>query len=237
MDWNTDSTVPFVPPPGSSLSFFYNYNNYDYSGIEASEGALAETQQRLLPVIDDDPNKINNGKDHRDKKKAKNKKNKLTSNQVDALERSFHEEIKLDPERKMKLSAELGLQPRQVAVWFQNRRTRWKTKQLEQDYDVLKQENQKLQDEVMTLKEKLKEKGDCRTQAFGDETVESPLEGLGWREIEGYNPYPSCYNQQGTTSSTQQAAEGYINSSFIVEDFDSVSLHQECHWPELPYYP
>lgn len=120
-------------------------------GIEASEAALGETQQRLLPVVDDETNKINNGKDYREKKKTKNKKNKLTSNQVDALERSFHEEIKLDPERKMKLSAELGLQPRQVAVWFQNRRTRWKTKQLEHSYDVLKQENQKLQEEVSLM--------------------------------------------------------------------------------------
>lgn len=91
--------------------------------------------------------------------------------------------------------------------------------------------------QVMVLKEKLKEKSDCRTQTFGDETVESPLEGLGWREIEGYKPYPNSHNQQGSTSSIQQAAEGCDHSSFIVEDFDSVSLHQECHWPELPYYP
>ncbi|KAG5080691.1 hypothetical protein JHK86_004756 [Glycine max] len=55
----------------------------------------------------------------------------------------------------MKLLRELGLQPRQIAVWFQNRRTRWKTKQLEQLYDVLKHqydvvsnEKQKLQEEV-----------------------------------------------------------------------------------------
>ncbi|KAL9257982.1 Homeobox-leucine zipper protein ATHB-16-like protein [Drosera capensis] len=66
------------------------------------------------------------------------KQRRLSVNQVKALEKSFEVENKLEPERKVKLAQELGLQPRQVAVWFQNRRARWKTKQLERDYGVLK---------------------------------------------------------------------------------------------------
>lgn len=66
------------------------------------------------------------------------KKRRLSVDQVKALEKNFDVENKLDPERKVKLAQELGLQPRQVAVWFQNRRARWKTKQLERDYGVLK---------------------------------------------------------------------------------------------------
>lgn len=54
------------------------------------------------------------------------------------LEKSFEEENKLEPDRKSQLAKKLDLQPRQVAVWFQNRRARWKTKQLERDYNVLK---------------------------------------------------------------------------------------------------
>ncbi|KAL9671263.1 hypothetical protein QQ045_008831 [Rhodiola kirilowii] len=66
------------------------------------------------------------------------KKRRLSLHQVKALEKNFEVENKLEPERKVKLAQELGLQPRQVAVWFQNRRARWKTKQLERDYGVLK---------------------------------------------------------------------------------------------------
>lgn len=84
------------------------------------------------------------------------KKKRLTNDQLESLESCFQEEIKLDPDRKMKLAKELGLQPRQIAVWFQNRRARWKNKQLERLYDSLKQEfdvvsreKQKLQEEVI----------------------------------------------------------------------------------------
>ncbi|ONK76835.1 uncharacterized protein A4U43_C02F320 [Asparagus officinalis] len=66
------------------------------------------------------------------------KKRRLTSTQVQFLEKSFEIENKLEPERKIQLAKDLGLQPRQVAIWFQNRRARWKTKQIEKDYEVLK---------------------------------------------------------------------------------------------------
>lgn len=97
------------------------------------------------------------------------KKRRLTSEQVQFLERNFEVENKLEPERKVQLAKELGLQPRQVAIWFQNRRARFKTKQLEKDYGVLKasydrlkgdyeslvQENDKLKAEVNSLESKL----------------------------------------------------------------------------------
>ncbi|XVE67948.1 hypothetical protein DITRI_Ditri09bG0028800 [Diplodiscus trichospermus] len=100
------------------------------------------------------------------------KKRRLKSEQVHLLEKSFEAENKLEPERKTQLAKKLGLQPRQVAVWFQNRRARWKTKQLERDYDLLKSsydsllssydsivnENEKLKSEVASLKEKLQAK-------------------------------------------------------------------------------
>nr|GMD54785.1 homeobox-leucine zipper protein HAT5 [Ipomoea batatas] len=87
------------------------------------------------------------------------KKRRLSPEQVHLLEKSFEEENKLEPERKSQLAHKLGLQPRQVAVWFQNRRARWKTKQLERDYDQLKSSYESLlsdYDSILKEKEKLK---------------------------------------------------------------------------------
>ncbi|KAF8093862.1 hypothetical protein N665_0376s0009 [Sinapis alba] len=96
------------------------------------------------------------------------KKRRLNMEQVKTLEKNFELGNKLEPERKMQLARALGLQPRQIAIWFQNRRARWKTKQLEKDYDTLKRQfdslkaenvllqthNQKLQAEIMSLKKR-----------------------------------------------------------------------------------
>ncbi|XP_077222583.1 homeobox-leucine zipper protein HAT5-like [Tasmannia lanceolata] len=101
------------------------------------------------------------------------KKRRLTPEQVHLLEKSFEVENKLEPERKSQLAKKLGLQQRQVAIWFQNRRARWKTKQLEKDYALLKSsydsllsdydqintENEKLKSEVVDLTEKVQVKG------------------------------------------------------------------------------
>ncbi|GJN16244.1 hypothetical protein PR202_gb03290 [Eleusine coracana subsp. coracana] len=103
---------------------------------------------------------------------APEKKRRLTPEQVQMLERSFEEDNKLEPERKTELARHLGMAPRQVAVWFQNRRARWKTKQLETDFDRLKAaydalaadhqgllaDNDRLRAQVTSLTEKLQGK-------------------------------------------------------------------------------
>ncbi|XP_073114959.1 homeobox-leucine zipper protein HAT5-like [Elaeis guineensis] len=107
------------------------------------------------------------------------KKRRLTADQVELLEENFALDNKLELERKIQLAKDLGLQPRQVAIWFQNRRARLKTKQMEKDYEVLKssydvlkadyenllEEKEKLKAEVLFLTDKLCkwEKGDLET--------------------------------------------------------------------------
>ncbi|KAG1367595.1 homeobox-leucine zipper protein HAT5 [Cocos nucifera] len=107
------------------------------------------------------------------------KKRRLAVDQVELLEKNFALDNKLELERKIQLAKDLGLQPRQVAIWFQNRRARLKTKQMEKDYGVLKssydvlkadyenllEEKEKLKAEVLFLSGKLCkwEKGDLET--------------------------------------------------------------------------
>ncbi|CAL0329166.1 unnamed protein product [Lupinus luteus] len=98
------------------------------------------------------------------KKKKKEKKKRLTIGQVESLERVFQEGIKLEPDKKMKLSKELGLEPRQIAIWFQNRRARWKVNQLKHHFDVIMKENQKLHQEVMNLKAMMRDQTSIRKQ-------------------------------------------------------------------------
>ncbi|THG21000.1 homeobox-leucine zipper protein ATHB-12-like [Camellia sinensis] len=71
------------------------------------------------------------------RKKKKNKR-RFSEEQIRSLESMFESETKLEPRKKVQLARELGLQPRQIAIWFQNRRARWKSKQIEQNYRVLK---------------------------------------------------------------------------------------------------
>ncbi|KVH99384.1 Homeodomain-containing protein, partial [Cynara cardunculus var. scolymus] len=79
------------------------------------------------------------------------KKRRLSVDQVKFLERSFEEKNKLEPDRKIQVAKELNLQPRQVEIWFQNRRACCKTKQLEKDYEILNSSYDKLKSEFDCL--------------------------------------------------------------------------------------
>ncbi|KAL2345160.1 hypothetical protein Fmac_006445 [Flemingia macrophylla] len=224
MDWHHNTKLPYVPLPESSLSFFYNYSNNNNNNpcpVEMKQPTLMETGERSAQEMDSG---------------NKEKKKRLTNNQIDLLERSFQEEIKLDPERKMKLSRELDLQPRQIAVWFQNRRTRWKAKQLEHLYDVLKHqydvisnEKQKLQEEVMKLKAML-----SREQGFGTQTYGGYTEISGEETVESTSEALRVSNKARRKSNIEQVADqGY--SSFTVEDYNNTVSLSHCHWPVVPY--
>ncbi|KAF5737501.1 Homeobox-leucine zipper protein ATHB-51 [Tripterygium wilfordii] len=234
MDWNTNLRA-FVPRPESSFNFLYNHNYDQFAGMKVNvvhPGMAEMSQYGLVPGVLD-KNSINNYGNQE-------KKKRLTSEQLESLESCFQEETKLDPDRKMKLSRELGLQPRQIAVWFQNRRARWKAKQLEQLYDTLKQEfdvisreKQKLQQEVVKLKAIVREqvqggnrKQVSTTDISGEETVESTSVAI-----------RSSSKPRSSTSNQQNIAE--YNYIFNADDYSPVTpWNSTTVQPvQLPSYP
>ncbi|XP_062111716.1 homeobox-leucine zipper protein ATHB-54-like [Humulus lupulus] len=149
--------------PSSSSSFQGSKSMLSFESVgggDSTDGSFFQPHDKDDDNVDDDYD----GCFHQP-----GKKRRLSANQVQFLEKNFELENKLEPERKVQLAKELGLQPRQVAVWFQNRRARYKTKQLEKeydslqtsydrlkyDYDILLKESETLKNEVNSLNEKL----------------------------------------------------------------------------------
>ncbi|KAL5704839.1 hypothetical protein ACHQM5_023210 [Ranunculus cassubicifolius] len=112
-----------------------------------------------------------NGESKKRRRRKKNKedggdvrKRKLTAQQVNSLEYNFSIDHNLETQRKLKIAAELALEPQQVAIWFQNRRVRYRYKMLEMEYYKLKSahegvvvEKSILEQEVIKLKAQLSE--------------------------------------------------------------------------------
>lgn len=80
-------------------------------------------------------------------------KRKFSDTQIKYLEFMFESESRPESRMKQQLAEELGLQPRQVATWFQNRRARLKIKQIELDYSKLKAKFDTLACSYESLKE------------------------------------------------------------------------------------
>ncbi|KAG8095328.1 hypothetical protein GUJ93_ZPchr0012g22037 [Zizania palustris] len=85
------------------------------------------------------------------------KKLQLTKEQSTLLEDSFRVHSILSHVQKHDLARQLKLKPRQVEVWFQNRRARTKLKQTEVDCEYLKRCCESLTNENLRLKHELME--------------------------------------------------------------------------------
>ncbi|XBI81048.1 hypothetical protein VPH35_090047 [Triticum aestivum] len=161
---------------------------------------------------------------------APERKRRLTAEQVRALERSFEEEKrKLEPERKSELARRLGIAPRQVAVWFQNRRARWKAKQLEQDFDALRAahdellagrdallaDNHRLRSQVTSLTEKLQAKESSEPEG---PTAVSGRTDAGVPAVEPKEGYAACDGAAGLLADFAGGANDSPESNSYLAD-------------------
>ncbi|KAH7576514.1 hypothetical protein JRO89_XS01G0091500 [Xanthoceras sorbifolium] len=98
-------------------------------------------------------NELESGEQQPPKKK---RYHRHTTRQIQEMESLFKECPHPDDKQRMKLSQDLGLKPRQVKFWFQNRRTQMKAQQDRADNVILRAENESLKNENYRLQTELR---------------------------------------------------------------------------------
>ena len=83
--------------------------------------------------------------------KPTRKRPRFEESQISALEAEFEIEQELTPARKKEIADELGVRPRQVAVWFQNRKVRYRTRQRECELESVRGEFAAMQAQCQEL--------------------------------------------------------------------------------------
>ncbi|TVU08845.1 hypothetical protein EJB05_42261 [Eragrostis curvula] len=94
--------------------------------------------------------------DNSNPRKKKKRYHRHTPQQIQELEAMFKECPHPDEKQRMELSKRLNLESRQVKFWFQNRRTQMKTQIERHENALLRQENDKLRADNMTIREAMR---------------------------------------------------------------------------------
>ncbi|KAG6727877.1 hypothetical protein I3842_02G145700 [Carya illinoinensis] len=93
--------------------------------------------------------------DKNKKTKKRKKYHRHTAEQIREMEALFKESPHPDEKQRQQLSKQLGLAPRQVKFWFQNRRTQIKAIQERHENSLLKTEMEKLREENKAMREQI----------------------------------------------------------------------------------
>ncbi|RZB95471.1 Homeobox-leucine zipper protein HDG11 isoform K [Glycine soja] len=94
--------------------------------------------------------------DGSDSQERRKRYHRHTANQIQRLESMFKECPHPDEKQRLQLSRELGLAPRQIKFWFQNRRTQMKAQHERADNCALRADNDKIRCENIAIREALK---------------------------------------------------------------------------------
>ncbi|KAI3434289.1 Glutaredoxin domain-containing protein [Psidium guajava] len=128
-----------------SYRYLLNMGEEEFEAMFGIE--LMESGPSTDDVQEPDKDKDNNGKGQ------KKRYRRHTEEQVRKLEDFFRTCPMPDGKQKMELSQELGLEPSQIKFWFQNRRTRMKTRHEHNEVEFLRVENENLRAENKIYKE------------------------------------------------------------------------------------
>ncbi|KAK1434801.1 hypothetical protein QVD17_00555 [Tagetes erecta] len=134
-------------------------NDYEKEDHDSSSFKTVDDDDEYTIMIKEtisNTNVCNNNNNHGSRKKLK-----LTTEQTTLLEASFNIRTTLNTGQKQELAKKLNLFPRQIEVWFQNRRARTKLKQIEQECEMLKKCCETLNDENRRLRKELQKVRYC----------------------------------------------------------------------------
>ncbi|KAL0317758.1 UNVERIFIED_CONTAM: Homeobox-leucine zipper protein ROC5 [Sesamum angustifolium] len=157
---SSHSQPMFISPPLSlALPKMENLGEMGLMGENYDSGLMGRTREDELESRSGSDNfETASGDDQNttENKSSKRKKyHRHTAYQIQELEASFKENPHPDEKGRLELGR-LGLEPRQVKFWFQNRRTQMKTQLERHENSILKQENDKLRIENIAMKEAMR---------------------------------------------------------------------------------
>ncbi|KNA21508.1 hypothetical protein SOVF_042550 [Spinacia oleracea] len=139
---------------------------------ENSGHARSRSEDDFMNVDDDDDD--DGGGDDKGKKKKRKKYHRHTTEQIREMEALFKESPHPDEKQRQQLSKQLGLHPRQVKFWFQNRRTQIKAIQERHENSLLKTELEKMKEENKSLRENT-QKTSCPNCGFANTSRDSTV--------------------------------------------------------------
>ncbi|KAK2664391.1 hypothetical protein Ddye_002965 [Dipteronia dyeriana] len=160
--------------------------------------------------------------------RTSNNKRRFSDEQIRSLEFMFESEERPESRKKQQLANNLGLQPRQVAIWFQNRRARSKTKQIEHEYnklkasfetlassyESLKTENQSLFVQIQKLKSMLEKQHNGNKKPEQDHTDNSDGKSENMNTTTESNGTPNLL------------LEGYDHKIYVTEEIAVINMEE-----------
>ncbi|KAK8940593.1 Homeobox-leucine zipper protein ROC5 [Platanthera zijinensis] len=164
-------TKPMFGSTGLSLGLQSNmegqgeFPRLTAAGCGGGEGRGSFTELAVVCCNKEDENDSKSGSDNMEggsgdeldeNPRKKKRYHRHTPNQIQELEGLFKECPHPDEKQRLELSRRLGLETRQVKFWFQNRRTQMKTQLERHENTILRQENDKLRSESISIRDAIR---------------------------------------------------------------------------------
>ncbi|XP_076938096.1 homeobox-leucine zipper protein HDG5-like [Bidens hawaiensis] len=142
----------------ANLNFIPNFADFPSMIPKDEMPRLGKEEMESVSGSDQVEGGLSGNEVETDEKQPKNKRKRYhrhTAHQIQEMESLFKECPHPDDKRRLKLSQELGLKPRQVKFWFQNRRTQLKAQQDRSENAILRNSNESLRHENSRLQNAL----------------------------------------------------------------------------------